>query len=85
MAMLGLGLMIVGAILTLAGYIWWLVEMFKTKVIWGVGGFILAPVMLIWLAMDFKERYQPAVMWLGGLIPLIVGLFIFATEKALYG
>lgn len=84
---LGFLLMGVGSIVSLAGLVWQVVEAFKTSTMWGVfsilGALCLALIPnIVWLVLNWQDGWRPLVVWLGGIIPSLCGLFLLMMESA---
>ncbi|MCB2153528.1 hypothetical protein KQI84_01470 [bacterium] len=83
MMMIAILVLVIGGAVNVGGGVWFLVEMFKTNVWWGLGGlFTCGIVPLIWLIMYWKRAWPPFVFLIGGLIPILVGSFVLAIETA---
>lgn len=80
---IGYALLLVGVLVSIAGGVWWLVEMFKTNIWWGLGGlFCGGIVQLIWLVMFWKRGWPPLVASFGGIVPILIGSLVLLVESA---
>ena len=64
----GLGIFIIGGIL-------FLIEAFKTSLLWGLGCVFLTPVTIFYLAFHWGNAKKPFVIQLVGLFVLIAGTY----------
>lgn len=82
-------LMGVGALVTLIGAIWGIVAAFKEGTGWGLlmlAGFFFGFQILSWAVFalkHFDEAYPSFLTYLGGLLPLVLGVAMFFFEAAL--
>lgn len=65
---------IIAALVMLVGGIMWIIEMFKTSVVWGVCGILVPFASLVWLFMNWEAGKKPFLISLGG--GLLYGLSI---------
>lgn len=87
--MVSFALMGVGALITMIGGIWGIVAAFREGALWGLlmlAGFISGLQLLAWgiFAMKyFDEAYPPFLTYIGGLLPLGLGIAMFFFELAI--
>ena len=60
------GLIIIGALVSLAGGIWFLIVAFQESVLWGLGCMFIPFVSLIFLILNFADAWRPFVVSLVG-------------------
>lgn len=76
----------IGVLLMLAGSIWGIVAGFKHGAMWGIAmlaGFIFGFQLIVWAIFAVKhleDSYPSLLTWLGGFVPLIVGVAIVLLE-----
>lgn len=80
MAIVGLALVVIGGILSLAGAIWFLVVAFQESVLWGLGCFFCGIVQLIFLFSNFDKAGKPFMVEVGGLVLVIIGSAISGQQ-----
>lgn len=66
---LGLGVFVIGGIL-------FLVEAFKTSLLWGFGCIFLTPVTLLYLAFHWATAKRPFAIQMVGLLILLAGTYV---------
>lgn len=79
METLGLILVIVGALVAVGGYIWFLGVAFSEGPAWGLLCFFLPIVSLIFLAIRPAQAWKPTVTYLSGVISLLVGASLMGS------
>jgi len=88
MIFIGVILLTLGIILQLAAWIVQVTEAFKVHVGWGLasvlGFFVLGGIPnLIFCVANIKERYHPLLMWVGSILPILIGGLILLSELGL--
>src|SRR5689334_6796832 len=82
MATLGLIIMILGGIVAVIGNLWWLVAMFSSGFIWGIGGILFSPIYLVWLVTHWHDGKIPFCITLVGMVVFTFGAVLkFANEE----
>lgn len=76
MELVGMALIVVGAIVSLVGGIWFLIEAFKESPLWGIGCIVVPLVSLFFLILHWDRAGKPFLIQLAGAVPLIAGIFI---------
>lgn len=66
---LGLGIFVIGGIL-------FLIEAFKTSLIWVLGCIFLAPVTIFYLAFHWANAKRPFAIQMVGLLVLLAGTYV---------
>lgn len=66
---LGLGIFVIGGIL-------FLIEAFRTSLIWGLGCIFLAPVTIFYLAFHWANAKRPFAIQMVGLLVLLAGTYV---------
>jgi hypothetical protein len=73
MNILGLVLIVVGAIMSLVGGIWFLVVAFQESVLWGLACLLFPIVSLIFLISHSDRALNPFLTSLGGTLLIYIG------------
>lgn len=73
MEMVGLALVVVGAIVAVVGSIWFLVVACSESILWGLGCFFVPFVSLIFLVMHWNKAAKPFLLNLGGIVLIVLG------------
>ncbi len=69
-------LMGIGGLMLVAGNIWFLVEMFRTSILWGLGGLFVPFVTLIWLVLHWDQGAKPfGLSILGAVVCILTAIF----------
>lgn len=74
MGMLLLGL---GGLLMLVGFIWIVINAFKTSIVWGICSLLIPLVAQIFAIMNWATNKAPFLVWLGGLVIYVVGFMMY--------
>lgn len=78
MAILGLGLILIGALIALVGWVMILIEAFKESVLWGLGSLFIGIVGLIFVIMHFEQTKKGLFIYLGGAVLIGIGICLGA-------
>ena len=81
MAMLGMILMLVGAVIGIVGGVMLLIEAFKVSILWFIGMFIPF-VGLVFVVMYWEQAKKPFLISLGGGILQILGTVMMGGSAA---
>jgi hypothetical protein len=73
MAMLGMLLMLVGAIISLIFGVIILIKAFQTSILWGLGSLFIPFVVLVFVAMHWADTQKPFLYAVGGWVLMLVG------------
>lgn len=73
-------LIVGGLLLIIASVIWLVVSAFSTSLLWGVGT-LIPPINLVFLFRHWKRARGAAVLFGLGLIPLVVGFSLLASQQ----
>lgn len=76
MEILGLVLMGVGGLIAIVGSIWFLIEAFKSGILWGLGCLFVPFVSLIWLVTHWEDGAKPFGLSLLGSVIMVGGMFL---------
>ncbi len=80
MEILGIILGIAGLLIFVVGAIWFLVECFRTSILWGLLCLLISPVQIIFLIVHWRVAKKPFGIQLLGVFLLIAASFIFEPE-----
>jgi hypothetical protein len=67
MEVFGILLMVIGCIGIVVGGIWFLIETFRSGVLWGLGSLFVPFVSLIWLVLHWRQGSKPFLLQLAGM------------------
>ncbi len=81
METLGPVLIIVGGIIAVIGGIRLTIAMFRTSILWGLGGLLIWPIMLIYPLCNWSAAKGPFLNYLAGIVFLIVGVIIVGPDN----
>ena len=74
---MGMMLLALGGLIMLVGFIWIVVNAFKTSVLWGLGALIVPLVAQIFAIMNWETNKTAFLIWVGGLALYIVGFMMY--------
>jgi len=74
---MGFILLCVGFVIMFAGFIWIVVNAFKTSVLWGLGALFIPLVAQIFAIMNWESNKTAFLTWLAGLVLYIVGFVMY--------
>ena len=74
---MGLILLCIGGLTMLAGFIWIVVNAFKTSVLWGLGSLFVPLVAQIFAIMNWATNKTPFLIWAGGLVLYVIGIVMY--------
>ena len=69
-------LVIIGSIVFFVGWIWIIIEAFKTSILWGLGTLIVPIVGLIFVLMNWEDGKKPFLIYLAGIALMVVGVIL---------
>ena len=73
MAMVGMLVMVVGAIISLVFTVIILIKAFKTSLLWGLGSLFIPFVILIFVIKNWADTKQPFLYAVGGWVLMLIG------------
>lgn len=76
MHIIGIALVIIGALIMLGGGIMILIEAFKTSVMWGIGSLLCGIVTLVFVFTHWPQAKKGFFIWLLGLPIYIIGFVL---------
>ena len=74
---MGFIVLCIGLVIMLVGFIWIVVNAFKTSVLWGLGAFFIPLVAQIFAIMNWETNKTAFLTWLAGLVLYIVGIVMY--------
>lgn len=81
--MVGMGLVVLSALLMTACQIWYLVEMFRESIWWGLGGLFCGGIVgLIFLFAKWSKAWPPVAASLLCFPPMLIGFLVMYVESA---
>ncbi len=81
---MGVALIVIGIIVAGIGGIWFLVEVFRDSIGWGVLCLLIGPASLIYLVLNWSDVKNPFFVQLGGLALYIIGIIIAGDGASYY-
>lgn len=79
---MAMALYVLGALVYLAGFIWIVVNAFKTSILWGLGSLLVPFVALIFAIMNWAQNKKPFLIMVAGIVVMIVGGVMLASSAA---
>lgn len=76
MELLGSALSFIGLVIAFIGGIWFLIVAFNESILWGIGCLLVPFVSIVFLIMNFDESKKPFFINLGGIILVVIGMFL---------
>jgi hypothetical protein len=76
MAVIAMGLLIIGSLVSLVGGIMFLIAAFKESIWWGLGSIFIPIVSLIFLFMHWSVAKRPFFINLAGLALIIIAMLL---------
>lgn len=74
-------LIIGGLLLIIAGLVWLIMRAFSTSLLWGWGS-LIAPLTLLYILRHWAKARSPLMLMGLGIIPLVVGMALLASNDA---
>lgn len=76
MEALGMGLFVIGLIISFIGGIWLLMVAFQESVLWGLGCLLVPLVSLFFVVIHWDKAAKPFLVSLAALVPMVGGMLI---------
>ncbi len=67
-------LSIIGIIIVAVGGIFLLIETFRESILWGIGGILISPILLLFIVLHWDVSKRPVVIQIVGLLIMFIGL-----------
>jgi len=77
---MGMMVLALGGLIMLVGFIWIVVNAFKTSVLWGLGALFIPLVAQIFAIMNWPSNKTAFLIWAGGLVLYVAGFMMYLPQ-----
>ena len=63
-----------GVVLSVVGWLWLVVNAFRTSTMWGIGSLLISPISLIFGLLNFAENKIPLLLSVVGIVLYFMGI-----------
>lgn len=74
---MGMILLAVGGLIMFVGFIWMVINAFKTSLVWGICSLLIPLVAMVFAILNWSTNKTAFLIWLAGLVIYIVGMVMY--------